>query len=345
MDGDDMTLWNEENPPRRIRIAWWGWLITFVIGLAVALLTYQWGKPKPLSFKEPKPELHVSKAPREWNDYLPKEKIESEPDTKLTPEESTVTAAPPAEPAPEVSEPNIPASDDIAGQAAQDTAPAPEEDEQTPIEEEPSASTVPAGEDIAELKEELRTLEERVTALETEKQQVAKTAPIYERLYRLQLKMEKGERVDEILATLKDLPLDEDQQSLVTMLEDLNRQGVPARSVLARAFSARADQFANTPDSDKGALSEAESWLKKQIVIRKVGDTHTGNDDESIIARAEAEVKAGKLKEALVETDGLSSRAQRFFAEWRAQAERRLQTDSLLQQLEQSLATMSRVTP
>lgn len=351
MNGEDMTLWNEETPPKKRLMAWWGWLATFAVGIAVAFLTYQWGKPPATALVTKKPLVAVT---REWSEYLPNaaQKTDAPPATEaakenLTEEEQQASVSedqPGAEEAPAEAA-SVPPADDVAERfnyELQETPPVDGEVKpEAPTEEQAATTVVPEAE-VTALKEELAVLEKRIAALEKEKESEQKSSSLFERLYRLRMKIEHGERADEVIATLKDLSLPEEQTNILVMLDDLNRQGIPPRAVLVRQFSERADQYATAPEEGASVVKEAESWLKKQIVIRKVGDTHKGTDDGSVIARAEAFVKAGKIKEALAETDTLSTNGQRFFAAWRAEAERRLQADSLVEQLEKSVAAMSR---
>lgn len=334
-------------------MAWWGWLATFAVGIAVAYLTYEWGRPEPaLPATSKKPVVAVT---RQWDEYLPKtdpSKAEEKPEPvdeettqgeTLTQDEqqAALTGGDIAEEDAAGAEDVPPPADDVAERFSYDIQHTPT----ATAEEEVDTVTPAADAELSLLKEEIRTLKERVAALEKEKEVQGQAGSLYERLYRLRMKIEHGEKADEVIATLKDLPIQEEQKNLLVMLDDLNRQGVPPRSLLAREFSERANQFATAPEEGMNAAAEAESWLKKQIVIRKVGDTHQGTDDGSVVARAETFAKAGKIKEALAETDRLSAPGQRFFMGWRAAAERRLQADALVQQLEQSIAVMPRSAP
>jgi|GEM_PF-6984517 len=60
--------------------------------------------------------------------------------------------------------------------------------------------------------------------------------------------------------------------------------------------------------------------LTSSIHVRKVGEQHTGDDDGAIIARAEAQLKAGDVDAALSEMSALSPDAAKFFADWMSMA-------------------------
>lgn len=183
---------------------------------------------------------------------------------------------------------------------------------------------------VAELEERIRVLESRgdTTSSNT----------LYAILYKLRMRFDHGKRADDVLAQLADMPLSEPQQELFKELTVLDRKGVDSPAELTRQFSRLADKLASAEENADGVTAGMKRWVTTHIVIRKVGEEHTGNDDGSLIARAEAHLQAGNVELALAELDNTVESTQRFFAPWRLRAENRENAVRLLEALEQTLA-------
>ena len=293
-----MTLWNEQSSPRLAFFRrWWGWIVTLSAALTVAVLMVAWEKP----VSEP---VAAVETP-----------VVSEPVT--VPGEPVSTAIP---------EPKA-TSDEMKASPPVENAPAETQDEgMQPAEPESND----------ELKEKITALEKRVSDLEA-RESGKHSNSLYGALYKLRLRFERGEHADDVLVQMMDQNLNEEQQALVKTLASLNQDGIDATSKLTSQFSELADRMPIAENNSGSFIGKAENWAQEHVVIRKVGEEHIGNDDESIIARAEAHLHKGELALALKEMDGASESAKLFFASWRVRAEHRLAAMETLAALEHSI--------
>lgn len=183
---------------------------------------------------------------------------------------------------------------------------------------------------ISELEERIRVLESRETN--------SQATSLYAVLYKLRVRFDRGERADDVLAQLADLPLNESQQDLFKELVSLNQKGVDSTPALTKQFSALADQMGSVEEDASGVLGTVSHWVKTHIVIRKIGEEHTGNDDEALVARAEAHLKADNVALALAELNNTTEATRRFFKSWQQRAEYREDALRALEALEHTLA-------
>ena len=117
-------------------------------------------------------------------------------------------------------------------------------------------------------------------------------------------------------------------------LETLKRHaanGIPTRRVLAERFPAVAGEIASA------GYAEDESWygsilrrVNDVVSIRPVGEDVAGQDPGAVAARAEAKVKAGDLRGAVAELEGLSGAAAEAASGWLADAQARLTAEEAL---------------
>lgn len=85
--------------------------------------------------------------------------------------------------------------------------------------------------------------------------------------------------------------------------------------------------------------------LNKFISIRKTGEQQ-GGDDEAIIARAESRLKQGNIAASLRELDLLSEPTDQVFATWKSEAQKLIDTENNLKELQQLLIrTDADITP
>ncbi len=115
----------------------------------------------------------------------------------------------------------------------------------------------------------------------------------------------------------------------------------PYRATGVATLAALNEQFARTIDpalhpetADKSLVANLQSLVK----IRKVGASQKGNDDESIIARAEAALTKGEVAAAVSEISTLSPIGAKNFAGWKERAEANLAAQSVAATLAQELA-------
>lgn len=109
--------------------------------------------------------------------------------------------------------------------------------------------------------------------------------------------------------------------------------GIPTIAALQQSFDVALQQALaarENPDS-------FSHYLRTLVRIRKVGAGHAGQDDEAVLARAEALLARGELKLALEALSPLSPPAADRFLEWKSQAEGRLKALGALEALRQAI--------
>lgn len=74
--------------------------------------------------------------------------------------------------------------------------------------------------------------------------------------------------------------------------------------------------------------------LKKLVRIRRVGEQQNGNDDESVMARAEAQLERGEVSTALKTLDALSPESKKLFSPWQKAARDYQSTLSAVEELQ-----------
>ncbi|MBT9385782.1 hypothetical protein KM176_18070 [Pseudooceanicola sp. CBS1P-1] len=98
--------------------------------------------------------------------------------------------------------------------------------------------------------------------------------------------------------------------------------GITPMATLREKFpDAARDALAATREG-KGAGTSVIGFFKDQLGVRSL-TPQEGDSADAILSRAEADLKAGKLKEALAELDALPEQAQTQMQDWRALADAR----------------------
>lgn len=123
-----------------------------------------------------------------------------------------------------------------------------------------------------------------------------------------------------------------DIQTILNPISALASTGVPTQDTLEYFFEQSAPR-ALAPD-----IRPDSFWgnLRSLIRIRKVG-TPEGNDDEAIIARAEAALTEGRIEATIKTLAGLSPSATTAFASWKEKAQQHVLSREVLQSLEIAL--------
>ncbi|MCW2309858.1 mitofilin family membrane protein [Rhodobium gokarnense] len=128
----------------------------------------------------------------------------------------------------------------------------------------------------------------------------------------------------------------------LSALEAHAESGLPTRAELVQRFDAVADAMLATTSEvpeDAGILDKFLVNARSSVQVRPSGDSG-GTSVASIVARMEAQVKAGKLAEALGEMDALPDDAKAAGADWAAAVQARLQAESLVRQTAKDVLTM-----
>lgn len=114
-------------------------------------------------------------------------------------------------------------------------------------------------------------------------------------------------------------------------LADLSKYapaGVPTRAMLSERFSSQADAILAAERSGEARNWTQRLWanLANLVSIRRVGQPQ-GDDSESRVARAEADLHVGDLDRAIGEVTALKGAARNAAASWLASAQARLTVD------------------
>lgn len=120
------------------------------------------------------------------------------------------------------------------------------------------------------------------------------------------------------------------ESSAISALEAESATGIATLAQLQEQF-ASAIHATQAPDGEEKSL---KSNLRSLIKIRKVGAAQKGEDDDAIIARAEAKLKEGNIAAALAEIENLSGLTAQHFAAWKNRATAHLEAQASLTRLE-----------
>lgn len=190
---------------------------------------------------------------------------------------------------------------------------------------------------------DLAGLEARVAAIETDQGDIAAAAAAAVAASTLSSAAAGAEPFNaEVAALERLLPPSADLRAL----ERLAAVGAPSRAALQAGFADQASRAAialRAPDADAGLAARIGYALSSIISIRRV-DTTTGSGPDAILARAEKQAAEGDIEAALKTLATLPPGAAPALADWRAQAERRVEIDRRVAAVrETALADLTRV--
>jgi len=183
----------------------------------------------------------------------------------------------------------------------------------------PSSGAAPAasGADAA--------LSDRVARLETAASRRDEAAAEALAASSLSIAAEGAAPFDRDLAAYERLaPDDPDLRALVPLAV----RGVPSRATLAATlpdFAAAAVVAVREPARNAGFLTKLWAVIGRVIIVRKVDPSGTGVD--GLLARAEGQVSAGDLEDALQTLQRLPPAARSQLADWTAAATRRVEIE------------------
>ena len=131
----------------------------------------------------------------------------------------------------------------------------------------------------------------------------------------------------------------QDQQKWVRTLNRYQHEGIPSPEGLRASFlSARDAALASPDDSHKtGLLDDIERNLSSLIAVRKVGGNHTGDDAESVIARAEHALDQGEEELLQEELAKLPNDKLVFFDEFQDNLEAQQKVLALLPRIRSAI--------
>ena len=159
--------------------------------------------------------------------------------------------------------------------------------------------------------------------------------------YRVRQQAMDAHPFDDALAALLAMEgLDGESYAALGKLQGAAEQGIPSVKSLQKEFARCFEEYlarrrANA--STDGMWSDMKGSLAGLVRVRKVGAQHDGDDDASLLARAEAALNDGKLPDAVKEIAMLSPEAAPYFTDWRGDARRRLHVLSIFERLESRL--------
>ncbi|MEM9589869.1 MAG: mitofilin family membrane protein [Pseudomonadota bacterium] len=114
--------------------------------------------------------------------------------------------------------------------------------------------------------------------------------------------------------------------------------GIPTMPMLAASFAALRDKALSAPgEADPDLLGRLIGSAQSLVKVRRVGEEADGNSAGAVLARAEADLEAGKLHEAVLEVESLDGPQAALFASWIDEALARLDANAALQHLQKAL--------
>lgn len=114
--------------------------------------------------------------------------------------------------------------------------------------------------------------------------------------------------------------------------------GIPTRRMLAASFVPLRDKvLAEQPGAAPDVVGRLLGSAQSLVTIRRIGEQAEGLGPDAILARAEAKLDAGKLREAVTELQELQGAPANVFKSWIGQARARLDADTALQRLQDVL--------
>lgn len=253
--------------------------------------------------------------------------------------------------------------DKITDNTPEITPQKPEEKNKETIVKDVIKEPTPVAEPIVETKdnERLHSLEEKISTLEeahkieiselkkkieTQESTAQNNTKNIENMFlavtafsQLKKALENGEAYSENLNQLKKLTENHSEiADIITKLSPASKQGITTRTALAKEFNLLAKQAMTANDS---------GWFinlfHKFIVIRKIGE-QVGDNDESVLARAEVKLVQSDLKATLKELEQLSPPAKEVFNKWDAQANNLLDAQINLDKLQLLLTKIELIT-
>ena len=122
------------------------------------------------------------------------------------------------------------------------------------------------------------------------------------------------------------------------VLAEHENTGIPTVPMLVSSFAAlvekaRSAETGDEPDLVSRLLGSAQSLVK----VRRIGEPTDGSGPDATVSRAQAELQAGNLREAVLEVEKLEGPLAQLFGPWIDEALARLDADTALQQLQEAL--------
>lgn len=175
--------------------------------------------------------------------------------------------------------------------------------------------SAPANEASAIDGQRLATVEVRLEEMEQRLQKNASTLSAVTLFHQMKEAVLRGDAYRDSWNRLNALSEGRLEMQLpLQMLAPYADTGVATLEVLKAEFETAALRADETPTS-------VSSALQSLVRVRKVGEAQKGNDDESVIARAEAKLARGEVALAFKELGTLSPKASARFAGWMEQAQ------------------------
>lgn len=178
--------------------------------------------------------------------------------------------------------------------------------------------------EMIELKHQIDTLRQQIEHEQKDKWRQIQLLASYDALNKA---LSEGKSYTNPLVALKiaatDLPVMQEKLAILVLYQE---KGIPTMRQLQEQFKQSVERYLQQAEANQGGFWERiKRNLSKLIVVRKVGESHEGNDELSRIARAEAALQKDQLTAAIEEIGALSEPALTNFAEWSDAAKSYLQ--------------------
>jgi uncharacterized coiled-coil protein SlyX len=221
-------------------------------------------------------------------------------------------------------------------------APAAESSTSTADTPTPDARLIALEARMARLEQEMEGLSEAMAHLpEQLESPTAQTSALLPQFYRVrQRALDAKPFSDELQALLAMEGLDGETYAALGKLQGAAENGLPSTKTLQKSFARSMQDYLTRARSEAapGKLwDDMKGRLGSLVQIRKVGAEHAGDDDASLLARAEAATEGGDFDWALKDVSMLSADAAPYFDEWRRDVRRRLRALATFERIERRL--------
>ncbi|MCI5049965.1 MAG: uroporphyrinogen-III synthase [Rickettsiales bacterium] len=186
--------------------------------------------------------------------------------------------------------------------------------------------------ELISIKDKVEKLHQNVTESEQEKWQKIQMLTTYDQLRQSVL---SGKPYANPFKQFETAASDDKQLTeMVTSLAEYKDKGVPTLKALKAHFAeAIKTHWHMSVSGEDDQWADIRRNLSELIVIRKVGETHMGDDAASVIARAEAQLSNDKIGDATALIAGLDDKNKLPFNTWLSDAQSYMKAQQLLQQI------------
>lgn len=211
-----------------------------------------------------------------------------------------------------------------------------------------SVATVPAVDSAAQddNAKRLETLEKELLAIKAAKpafdsEHIAHSIKLLSAFHRLSNNVLAGKAYADSLSDFEDLIGDSTSQNKpLADLATYADNGVPTLAELLTTFDNSVEHLSSAqavPPPEAGAWDRFTFNLKNLVRVRRIDEAQTGQDADSIVGRAAANLDKGQIEAAMAEINRLPDAAKNSFTGWLEDAQISLDAQGMVDELEEQV--------